>query len=103
MIWDALEDQVFKSHIFLGLATADRLGMTYLNGLVGHHGCQLYCAMKERHKPGGGHYYPVLLRLDNYEIEGCDHPDIDIQHICPASSAEYQQNLAFVMASLNNT
>jgi hypothetical protein len=106
MVWDALEDRVFESHIFLGLATADGPGMTYLNGLVGHHGaygCRLYCAMKGRHKPGGGHYYPVLLRPDNYEIEGCDHPDIDVQQIRPASSAEYQQNLAFVLASPNNT
>jgi len=106
MIWDALEDRVFKSCIFLALATADGPGMTYLNRLVGHHGaygCRLYCATKGHHKPGGGHYYPVLLRPDNYNVEGCDHPDIDVQHLPPASSQEYQQNLAFVMASPNDT
>jgi hypothetical protein len=37
-IWDASRDEVFVSHPFLALGTADGPGMAMINGLVGHHG-----------------------------------------------------------------
>jgi len=37
-IWDCTTNRVDMCHPFLGLATADGPGMTYLNGLVGHKG-----------------------------------------------------------------
>lgn len=52
-IWDALEDEIISSKPFFALGTADGPGMTYLNGLVGHHGkhgCHLYCPITGRHK-----------------------------------------------------
>lgn len=106
MIWDALKDRVFKSHPFLVLATADGPGMTYLNGLTGHqgaYGCRLYCPTKGRHKPGANQYYPALLKPLDYTVEGCDHADVSARHIPPMSAAEYDQNLAYVMASPNET
>ena len=106
MVWDALEDRLFKSYPFLAFATADGPGMTYLNGLVGHlgaYGCRLYCPTKGRHKPGATHYYPALLRPHNYTVEGCDHDDIDVRHIPLTSADEYLQNLAYVIASPNDT
>ena len=44
-MWDAFHNVVEISHLFFALGTADGPGMTYLNGLVRHHGkngCHLY-------------------------------------------------------------
>jgi len=63
---------------------ADGPGMTYLNGLVGHHGkngCHLFCSLPGRHKRGKPHYYPALLKPTNYSVKGSDHPDIDINKL----------------------
>ncbi|KAI0714307.1 hypothetical protein C8T65DRAFT_543183, partial [Cerioporus squamosus] len=46
LIWNAAEQRLVRSNIYLYLATADSPAMAYLNGLVGHngaHGCRLYC------------------------------------------------------------
>lgn len=105
-IWDAERNCVFIDHPFFALGTADGPGMTYLNGLVGHHGaygCRLYCPTKGRHKPGGGHYFPAHLKPDQYILPGCDHSDIDIHKIPLSSSAEYTQNLAYLQGATNET
>lgn len=100
-IWDASSDSTFVSKPFLTLATADGPGMVYLNGLVGYHGkngCQLYCGVTGRHKTGGSHYYPALLKPHNYSIEGCDHNDIHPSQISPYSSERYFDNLRHLLA-----
>jgi hypothetical protein len=64
-IWDSLHNTLFPLYPFSALNTADGPGMVYLNGFVGYHGkhgCRLYCGLKGRHKPGGSHYYPALLK-----------------------------------------
>ncbi|KAG1743286.1 uncharacterized protein EDB91DRAFT_1081219 [Suillus paluster] len=82
-------------------------GMVYLNGLVGSHrgnGCQLYCGMRGCHKPSaGGHYYPALLKPNNYNHLGSDHLDIDVEHLPPASSGNYLDNLKYLMQSHTQT
>lgn len=101
-IWDAYEKRECVSKIFLYLGMADGPGMTYLNGLTGHHGaygCRLYCATKGRLK--GTHYYAAHLKPDGYTVHGSDHDDIDIQRIPPTSPAEYQENLRYVLRSEN--
>ncbi|KAG2065942.1 hypothetical protein BDR04DRAFT_1160881 [Suillus decipiens] len=91
-IWDASQNHVFKSTPFLTLATADGPGMVYLNGLIG------------RHKPGaGGHYYPALLKPNNYDHTGSNHPDIDVENLPPASSGNYLKNLKHLMESCTQT
>ncbi|OBZ75159.1 hypothetical protein A0H81_04486 [Grifola frondosa] len=108
-IWDASLDQLFTSNPFMTLATANGPGMAYLSGLVGHHGangCRLYCGLKGRHKPGGTHYYPVLLKLLNYTVLGSDHSDISLHtsHLdLPAETSlqHYERNLHYVMNSPN--
>lgn len=105
-IWDAEQNCIFIDRPFFALGTADGPGMTYLNGLVGHHGaygCRLYCPTKGRHKPGGGHYFPAHLKPDQYSILGCDHGDVDVHNIPLPSSAEYIQNLAYLQAATNET
>jgi hypothetical protein len=103
-IWDG--DKVFKSHPFLALGTADGPGMAYLNGLVGHHGkhgCRLYCSVTGRHKPGGSHYFPALLKPDNYAVQGCDHEDISFANLPSCSQKTYHSNLHYLMSSPNET
>jgi hypothetical protein len=105
-IWDAQRDCVFIDHPFFALGTADGPGMTYLNGLVGHHGaygCRLYCTTKGRHKPGGGHYFAAHSKPSLYPVPGCDHDDIDIQNIPHVSSIEYKENLAYLLGATNET
>ncbi|KAF8577269.1 hypothetical protein K439DRAFT_1365092, partial [Ramaria rubella] len=81
-IWDSCEDKMFTSCPFLYLGTADGLGSTHLSGLVGHHGgfpCCLFCRIKGHRKlNGGGHYLPALKHLNNYHLQGCEHPDIAV-------------------------
>ena len=105
-IWDASENTVFTSRPFFALGTADGPGMTYLNGLVGHHGkhgCRLYCPVTGRHKPNGTHYYPALLKPNNYEVEGSDHGDISFANLPSCSETTYFENLRSLMSSPNET
>jgi hypothetical protein len=105
-IWDCITNTVNISHPFFSLATADGPGMTYLNGLVGHHwknGCRLFCSLPGRHKRGKPHYYPALLKPNNYSVTGSDHPDIDINDLPSMSSRIYEQKLEFVIQSSSET
>jgi hypothetical protein len=105
-IWDCITNTVNICHPFFSLATADGPGMTYLNGLVGHHGksgCRLFCSLPGRHKRGKSHYYPALLKPINYSVAGSDHPDIDINNLPSMSREDYEQKLVFVVQSPNET
>jgi len=105
-IWDALNDQVFESHPFLALGTADSPGSVHFTGLVGHHGaylCRLYCGIKGCHKPGVPHYYPALLKPDNYTVTECNHPDVSVHDIQQGSPTIYKANLNYLLRSQNIT
>jgi hypothetical protein len=105
-VWDSSRNTLFKSYPFLALGTADGPAMTYLNGLVGHHGkhgCRLYCSLTGRHKPGGSHYYPALLKPVDYHVEGCDHDDVELSSISATSTEMYQANLRDVITAPNPT
>jgi hypothetical protein len=70
-VWDALQEKVILSRIFVILATADAVGLTEIDGRVGHHGaqaCCLGCNMKRRHKPRSGHYFAAHLRPNNNPV-----------------------------------
>jgi hypothetical protein len=63
-VWDSIEADLVLSRIMFFFGTADALGLTEIDGRVGHHGthgCRLSCAMKGRHKPNSGHYYAAHL------------------------------------------
>jgi hypothetical protein len=105
-IWDASRKQLFTSHPFLALATADGPAMASINGLVGHqgrNGCRLYCPLKGRRKPGGSQYYPALLKPINYEVDGCSHADIDPFTIGSRTFENYETNLKYLIESPNDT
>jgi len=101
-MWDAATSKIINSRIILALSTADAVGITELDGCIGHHGvhgCRLGCQMKGRHKPHTGHYYAVHLRPNNYTICDCDHHNIDIWNLSTPSSIDYQQDLLKVVSS----
>ncbi|KAF8805085.1 hypothetical protein BYT27DRAFT_7225102 [Phlegmacium glaucopus] len=105
-MWDAIQQKIITSEPFLCLATADGPGMAYLNGLVGHHGkngCRLFCTLPGRHKQGGTHYYPALLKPNNYSVQGCDHPDVDVYQLPSSSVQDYEEKLKYVMGSRTET
>ena len=103
MIWDSAQDIVFRSYPFLFLGTADGPGATYLNGLTGHSGafgCRIYCPVKGRRK--GSHYYPALLKPDNYDIEGSNHADVNGSRLPSGNEKEYLGALRKVLQSNTN-
>jgi hypothetical protein len=103
-IWNASHNVVEVSRLFFALGAADGPGMTYLNGLVGHHGkngCRIYCSATGRHKPGLSHYYPAFYKPHNYNVEGCSHDDYSYENPPLRSPELYEENLRYLMASPN--
>jgi hypothetical protein len=101
-IWDALAAKTIQSRIIFALSMADAVGMAETDGRVGHHGahgCRLGCPMKGRHKPHTGHYFAAHLRPNNYSIQDCNHPDIDIRNLGVLSCNDYQRDLFKVISS----
>ena len=105
-IWDAAQDMVFTPRPMLAFVTADAVAMAALCGWVGHHGkygCCLLCGLKGRHKPGAPHYYPALLKPDNCDLDGSNHPDYDVLNLPCQTREEYEENLLYIIMSLNQT
>ena len=101
-MWDALANEVIQLRVLFSLATADAVGITEVDGRVGHHGahgCRLGCSMKGRHKPHSGHYFAAHLKPNHYTVQDCSHPDIYIHHLSTLSPDVYQQNLSQVISS----
>jgi hypothetical protein len=102
-MWDVAEEDVTLSRILFTFGTADALGLTELDGGVGHHGalgCRMGCKMKGRHKPNSGHYCAAHLCPNNYSVEDCKHPDYDFRTNPTGPPPEiYATNLAKVVAS----
>ena len=95
-IWNCLTGRVYTSRPYFFLGTADGPGLAALHGQVGHHGvfgCREYCGLKGRHKPGGPHYYPALLKPLDYDLPGCNHGDVDVYRLPQASVQLYFENL----------
>ena len=105
MVWDARDQKLHRDDPFLIFATADAVGIADVSGSAGHHarcGCRLMCEFPGRHKPGTGHYYPVLLKPNNCNHRGCNHDDIDINAVSEPDSEQYQTNLLLLLSSTNS-
>ena len=93
------------SHPLVIFATADSLGSASMSGMVGHSGkfgCRLYCDMPSQHRTGDGHYYPAMCRPHNYDVAGCNHPDIhsgDLGTYRGQLNHKYSQNLNFLLSA----
>ena len=85
------------------MGTADSLGSTAMSGMVGHsgkYGCRLYCEVPGRHHENDSHYYPVMNRPVNYNIQGCNHPDIsnkDLEEYRSGLPRKYNENIKFLL------
>lgn len=105
-VWDAYQDRVFLSKLFIFSGAADGPGMTYLNGLAGHsgaYGCRLYCPVQGRRKEGANHYYPALTKPDDYDVEGSNHGDVNADNLTPGSQDEYLASLGILLGARNQT
>ena len=101
-IWDGYNSVNALSFLFLLLILADAVAMAELSGSVGHHGkkgCRILCGLFGRNKPGGPHYYPVLLRPLNSDVDGSNHPDFDINNLPEVDTAVYREALNRVLSS----
>lgn len=79
-VWDALQEKTICSRVVFLFGTADALGLTELDGRVGHHGaqgCRMGCDMKGHHKPSSGHYCAAHLCPNDLMANDCNHPDYD--------------------------
>ncbi|KAG6888043.1 hypothetical protein C0992_009821 [Termitomyces sp. T32_za158] len=101
-VWDAKIQQFIYSRVLFALGTADAVGITELDGRVGHHGaqgCRFGCGMKGRHKPNSGHYFAAHLKPNDYTVQDCNHPDINIRELQPLHVETYQENIWTLLRS----
>ena len=69
--WDGSQQEFIDARPFFAFGTADTVGITVLNGFVGHNGghdCRLHCGFRGRHKPNQSIYYAAALRPNNYTV-----------------------------------
>jgi hypothetical protein len=103
--WNAKSGEFFTDCPYLAMATADRMAMVHLDGLVGHssaYGCQVSCGMQGQHQAGKPQYFPVLLKPNKYTVPGCDHSNIDPRILAIGSSEEYQRKISWLQDAGNN-
>lgn len=99
-IWDSQKEQVFTSQPFFFLGTADGPGLATIHRQVGHHGacgCCKYCGLRGRHKPGGPHYYPTLLKPIDYSLPRCDHDNVNVYNFPRLSAQQYIESINNLM------
>ncbi|KAJ3501967.1 hypothetical protein NLJ89_g9101 [Agrocybe chaxingu] len=105
-VWNASSNRTFTSHPYLYLGSADGPGSVHFTGFVGHHGaypCRLYCGIKGWHKEGLPHYYPALLKPNEYDVPGSSHPDVNPASVAGCSPRLYATNLKHLLQSCNPT
>jgi len=103
-IWNGYERTAALCFIILLLILADAVAMAELSGSVGHHGkkgCRILCGLFGRNKPGGPHYYPVLLRPLDSDADGSNHPDFDINNLPGVDTNVYREELNRILSSPN--
>ena len=105
-VWDAEKECVIPSKIGLIGGLADAVGLTELDGHVGHHGaqgCWIGCEMTGMHKPNSGHYYAVHFALIN--ADGPLRHDFDFRSSTVGSKRDtpedYATKIATLLASAN--
>jgi hypothetical protein len=108
-IWDASTcTHIPHSTPFL-FVTADGPAMAMVSGMVGHsgrYGCRLYCGLPGRRRERDGHYYPVMLKPNAYNVTGCDHDDVtfsDLRRYKQGVSMRYEDNLRRLLRTENLT
>jgi hypothetical protein len=74
--------------------------MAYFSGTVRHkvcHGCRLECGYNCRRKNiGRKQCYAASLKPNNYNVNGCDHPDYNITDMPGHSYDRYMESLTYM-------
>jgi hypothetical protein len=108
-IWDASTQTHIPHSTPFVFVTADGPAMAMVSGMVGHsgkYGCRLYCGLPGRRRERDGHYYPVMLKPNAYDVTGCNHEDIafsDLKRFREDISMRYQDNLWRLVRAENPT
>ena len=107
-VWDAEKGRVITSKIALLGGLADAVGLTELDGRVGHHGaqgCRIGCEMTGMHKPNSGHYYAVHLSPNGVNPDGPIRHDFDFRSPTVGSKRDtpqiYREKIARLIGSAN--
>ena len=101
-IWDLAHNHDFITQLFLFLGCTNGPGLLMMSNFVGHQGknsCCMCCPLKGHWKPGASQYYPVLLKLNKYDVSGCTHDDVDVYKIGPSTSESYVQQLYYLLGA----
>jgi hypothetical protein len=81
--------------------------MAMISGMVGHSGkfgCRLYCGLPGRCRDRDGHYYPVMLKPEAYDVVGCNHDDVLLSNLRRHQQGiltRYQDNLIKLLRAEN--
>ena len=108
-IWDASTQKHIQRSVPLIFVTADSPVMASVSGMVGHSGkfgCRLYCGLPGRRRDRDGHYYPVMLKPNNYNVGGCTHDDVtflDLKMYRQNVSLRYHNNINQLLHAQNPT
>ena len=108
-IWDASTQSYIPHSIPFVFVTADGPTMAMISGMVGHSGkfrCRLYYGLPGRHRDRDGHYYPVMLKPEAYDVVGCDHNDVllsDLRRYQQGVLTRYQDTLIKLLRAENPT
>lgn len=100
-------------NLFFVIGTADGPAMAWISGGVGCQGkihCRGFCPLKGRHRSKQSTYYPLRFKPDNYNVEDCNHADVDLTNLINdfikeqssgAIQRRYKTSLDYVLASPN--
>ncbi|KAF9220546.1 hypothetical protein BS17DRAFT_714109 [Gyrodon lividus] len=105
-IWDASQDQVFWSDLYLLSPTADGPALIYWDSFIGHcskNGCRIYCGVLDCQKTHQTHYYPALLKPRDCACAGSNHPNYNAFKIPLGSSGDYAANLCWLLSAPNQS
>ena len=108
-LYDVSLGSVIRSRLLVVFRTADSPGSAFMSGMVGHSGrvgCRLYCDMPSRHRSGDSHYYPAMNLPENYDVDGCGHPDVsddDLEMFREGLPEKYAQNLDCLLTANTQT
>ena len=106
-IWDALTQSHIPRSIPFIFVTADGSAMVMVASMVGHSGkfgCCLFCGLPGQRGEWDGHYFPAMLKPDNYDVAGCNHDDVtfsDLKRYQQDMSGRYCRNLQRLLGAAN--
>jgi hypothetical protein len=110
-VWDATR-KLSRPEVFgliIALITADARALAPVVGTVGgmgKYGCRLYCEMPGRRRSEDGHYFPLMTKPNDYDVQGSEHATVtfaDLKDFRTDTAARYHSNLQKLVTARNQT